>query len=114
MLTFHPALGVETTENFGSDGPSRCFEGNGITLYEARAWDIDDSEDQPAHESFLQTLFTEFGASRRCVSEQGKGTFPYEWGLEGFPAYPPPGTRKIAGGVIEFRVLTYQLQDGRE
>ncbi|KAI7776871.1 hypothetical protein LA080_004349 [Diaporthe eres] len=107
-------VGVETTENFGSDGHSRSFEGNGITLYEARAGDIDDCGDQPAYQSFLQTVFTEFGASRRCVSEQGQGIFDYESGLEGFPAYPPRGTAKIAGGVIEFRVLTYQLHDGHE
>lgn len=114
MLTLYTSVGVETTENFGSDGPSRCFEGNGITLYEARAWDIDDCDGQPAYERFLQTLFTEFGASRRRVNEQEEVIFDYERLLEGVPAYPPPGTTKIAGGVIEFRVLTYQLQDGQE
>lgn len=106
--------GVETTEKFGGDGASHYFEGNGIELYEARSWEIDDSEQPPRYQPFLETLFLEFCASRRCVSQQGGGTFDYEWGLEGFPAYPPPETTRIASGVIEFRVLTYQLHDGEE
>lgn len=106
--------GVETTESVGDDGALLYFEGNGITLYEARSSDIDDNEQPPRHQPFLETLFREFCASRRCVSQQGGGTFDYEWGLEGFPAYPPPETTKIASGVIEFRVLTYQVHDGKE
>ncbi|KAG6362404.1 hypothetical protein INS49_010634 [Diaporthe citri] len=106
--------GVETTEDIGSDGPSRCFEGNGITLYEACASDFGESLSPLSHHSFLKTLFKGFCASRRCVSEQGEGIFDYEWGLEGFPACPPRGTTKIAGGVIEFRVLSCQLQGRQE
>lgn len=101
-------------EFLGSDGPA-CFEGNGIKLWEASTFQRrSEGRSRFSHKLFLETLFWGFCAARTELEIEGGGVFDHEWGLEGFPAHPPPETAKIAGGVVEFRVLTYELQDGSE
>lgn len=88
-------LGVEAQEKLGDGRLPHRFEGNGIKLYEASAEDF-----KTTHKLFLQLLFIEFCECRRRAV--------------GSPACPSPETAKIAGGVVEFRILTHERNGENE
>lgn len=88
-------------EKLGDGRLPHRFEGNGIKLYEAAAWQFGkDLKPKTMHKFFLQHLFKEFCECRRRAV--------------GFPACPSPETAKTAGGIVEFRILTYERDGEKE